>query len=116
MKIFVVKLNLNIYLIFLSKDDAEINILLSNSNDIRHILKTFFENFENNKKKYKIKFYIYERHRENIARLLVFMHIIHDIQLSMRDRIELFMEIYGNTLLSSRTADYLNNLSKILIK
>jgi len=44
------------------------------------------------------------------------MHIIHDIQLSMRDRIELFMEIYGNTLLSSRTADYLNNLSKILIK
>ena len=59
---------------------------------------------------------MYEKQRENLARLVVFMHIFHDIQLSMRDRVELFMEIYGNTLLSSRTADYLNNLSKNLIK
>ena len=39
-----------------------------------------------------------------------------DTELSMRDRDELFMEIYGNTLLSSRTANYLNALNKVLIK
>ena len=89
--------------------------MLSNSNDIRHILKTIFQNFEN-KKKLKIRFYLYERNRENIARSLVFMHIIHDLQLSLRDRIELFMEIYGNTLLTSRTSDYLEIISKTLTR
>jgi len=89
---------------------------MSNTNDIRHILKTCFENFEQKKNKIKLRFYVFEKQKENLARLLVFMHIIHDLQLSMRDRIELFMEIYGNTLLSSRTADYLNNLRTILMK
>jgi dynein assembly factor 3, axonemal len=105
-------------------NDEEINIILTNTNDIRHILKTVSNTFEkiskensiNNKEKLpQINFYFYETFKENLCRSILFFHLIHDRSISIRDRVEIFMEIYGNTLLSSRTADYLNNVYKNLI-
>jgi len=106
--------------------NEEINIFITNTNDIRHILKTVsntFEKFSKEKEKFIcpneklpiINIYFYETFKENLCRSILFFHIIHDRSISIRDRVEIFMEIYGNTLLSSRTADYLNNVYKILI-
>lgn len=90
-------------------------MLLSNSNDIRHILKTVSRIFEV-KKDLKLNFYVYEKSKENLTRLILFFHILHDSTLSIRERVEIFMEIYGNTLLSSRTAEYINSIYKVLIR
>ena len=95
---------------------TEINILLSNTNDIRHILKTLSNTFEKRStlsieaSSLSINFYQYETFKENLARTILFMHIIHDLAVSIRDRVEVLMEVYGNTLLSSRTAEYISNL------
>jgi dynein assembly factor 3 len=99
------------------EEKSEINILINNSNDIRHVLKTIHNTFETNSdKEYSINFYISESHNENLARDILFLHILHDVKLSIRDRVEIFMDIYGNTLVSSRTADYISTRQKELIR
>ena len=56
----------------------EINVLLSNSNDLRHIIFTLYNLFiSQNKKKVKyplINFYIHETHKENLCRNLLLFH------------------------------------------
>jgi dynein assembly factor 3 len=101
--------------------NRSLNILLSNSNDIRHILKTIsntLEQFNELQKESSINlhFYLFESFKENLARCILNFHILNDRSLAIRDRIEIFMEIYGNTLLSSRTADYVNSNYKELIR
>ena len=97
----------------------EINILLSNSNDLRHIIFTLYNLFiSQNKKKIKyplINFYIHETHKENLCRNLLLFHLICDREKSIIERVEMIMEIYGNTLLPSRTIDYINIVYKLLI-
>jgi len=106
------------------KNKTNINILISNTNDIRHILKTVSKSLENinstdtnlsNLQPY-INFYFLESCKENLTRAILFLHIIHDKKFSIRDRVEIFMDIYGNTLTSSRTAEYIGNTYKELIR
>ncbi len=55
----------------------EINILLSNSNDLRHIIFTLYNLFiSQNKKNFLINFYIHETHKENLCRNLLLFHLI----------------------------------------
>jgi len=42
---------------------------------------------------------------------LLFLTIICETQLSMRERTELFLDLYGNTLIRSRTAYYLDEIA-----
>ena len=97
----------------------EINVLLSNSNDLRHIIFTLYNLFiSQNKKKVKyplINFYIHETHKENLCRNLLLFHLICDREKSIIERVEMIMEIYANTLLPSRTIDYINTVYKLLI-
>ena len=98
-----------------TEENQNINIFLSNINDIHHILRTVAKSFEK-KENLTIKFYVYEKVRENLARFIVLLNILNEKEISLRDRIELFMEIYGNSLLSSRTNEYLVNIIKKLTK
>ena len=96
-----------------------INTLISNSNDIRHILKTISNSYEkkdNFQQNTNLNFYVYETFKENHARTILLFHILHDRSVAIRDRVEILMEVYGNTLLSSRTAEYINNSYKELLK
>ena len=97
----------------------EVNILISNSNDIHHFLYTIYKLFvsqREDKVTYPlINFYIHENHRENLCRFLLFIHLLTDRTKSVIERVEMFMEIYGNTLLPSRTIDYINSTYKLLI-
>ena len=96
-----------------------INILLSNSNDLRHVIYTIYKLYvskQEEKKDYpEINFYLHEDHRENLCRDLLFIHLITDRTKSVIERCEILMEIYGNTLLPSRTIDYINSIYKQLI-
>ena len=97
----------------------EVNVLISNSNDIHHFLYTIYKLFvsqREDKVTYPlINFYIHENHRENLCRFLLFIHLLTDRTKSVIERVEMFMEIYGNTLLPSRTIDYINATYKQLI-
>lgn len=59
---------------------------------------------------------MFETIKENLARLILFFHLLHDRNLSIRERVELFMDIYANTLNTSRTTEYINSVYKTLIK
>ena len=96
-----------------------VNVLLSNSNDLRHFIFTIYKLFVSQKEKgtkYRpINFYIHEDHLEVLCRDLLFLHLITDRNKSIIERCEMIMEIYGNCLLPSRTIDYINTIYKLLI-
>ena len=95
------------------------NILISNSNDLRHFIYTIYKLFVSQKEKgiehRPINFYIHEDHLEILCRDLLFIHLITDRNKSIIERVEMLMELYGNTLLPSRTIDYINIVYKLLI-
>ena len=95
------------------------NILVSNSNDLRHFIFTVYKLFVAQKEKgvehRPINFYIHEDHLEILCRDLLFIHLITDRNKSIIERVEMLMELYGNTLLPSRTIDYINIVYKLLI-
>ena len=96
-----------------------VNILISNSNDLRHFIYTVYKLFVAQKEKgdqhRPINFYIHEDHLEILCRDLLFLHLITDRNKSIIERVEMLMELYGNTLLPSRTIDYINVVYKLLI-
>ena len=96
-----------------------VNVLLSNSNDLRHFIFTIYKLFVNQKEKgvefRPINFYIHEDHLEVLCRDLLFIHLLTDRNKSIIERCEMLMEIYGNCLLPSRTIDYINIVYKLLI-
>ena len=96
-----------------------VNVLISNSNDLRHFIYTIYKLFVSQKEKgteYRpINFYIHEDHLEVLCRDLLFLHLITDRNKSIIERCEMLMEIYGNCLLPSRTIDYINITYKLLI-
>ena len=96
-----------------------VNVLLSNSNDLRHFIYTVYKLFVAQKEKgtehRPINFYIHEDHLEVLCRDLLFLHLITDRNKSILERCEMIMEIYGNCLLPSRTIDYINTTYKLLI-
>ncbi len=66
----------------LTENDSN-NILLSNTNDISHILKTVYANCEKYKDA-KLNLFIHEFKKENLARILLFLHLLHDREISIR--------------------------------
>ena len=96
----------------IQSDTEEINILLSNTSDVRHVLKSLSDNLNpTTKRENPIHFYIHESDYENLCRDLLFLTIICETQLSFRERKELFLDLYGNTMIRSRTADYLDDIA-----
>jgi len=59
------------------------NILLCGTNDINHILKTTYTNCVNFKE-LKLNYFIHEPKKENLARVLLFLHLLHDREISIR--------------------------------
>jgi dynein assembly factor 3 len=93
-------------------DSEEINILVSDCSDIRHILKSCSESLHpGTKRENPINFYIHETDPENLARDLLFLTIICETQLSMTERMELFTDLYGNTMIRSKSAKYLDEIA-----
>lgn len=101
------------------KDDDEINVLISQTGgDGRHLFKSLadaallngFRQREN-----PINFYIHEKDKENLARVILLMTIICETGISQRERSEIFLDLFGNSLIRDKTSEYLEEVSKELI-
>ena len=100
------------------KDDREINVLLSECGDIRHILKTLSDILPLNKgpRKHPLNIYIHDRQLENLGRALVFLTLICEVSFAKRERMELFLDLYGNCLVREKSNAYLQSIVNELIQ
>lgn len=99
-------------------DERDYNVLISECADIRHLLRTLGDNLPTvggKKRKGKLNIYIHEKQKENFCRDLLFLTLICEKQYSMRERQEMFLDLYGNSLIRDKTSNYLENVTKELI-
>jgi dynein assembly factor 3 len=84
--------------------------------DIRHLLKTVSDILPlKENRKHPINIYYHETAKENLARLVLFLTLLCETGISQRERMEMFLDLYGNTLIRDRTVTYLNEISIELI-
>lgn len=62
-----------------------------------------------------LNIYLHEKQKENLCRALVFLTLMCEMQISMRERQEMFLDIYGNAMIRDKSANYLENIVKELI-
>lgn len=103
------------YLKYICENKNELNILLFGNCDSRHILKTIAKSYKHN---IKINFYCLDEFIESISRNMLLMLIAFERSqcISLKNKTQLFMDIYGNTLIRPFSYNYLLSKSKILIK
>ncbi|XP_011404946.2 PREDICTED: dynein assembly factor 3, axonemal-like isoform X2 [Amphimedon queenslandica] len=93
--------------------DSTVNVLLVGAGDIRHVLRTV----TNNPKK-SLHFYVIESHLEVLARHILFFSLLCEPsdKIGIREKTELFLELFGNTLVRAQTAQYLKEKADDLIR
>ena len=84
-------------------------MLLTGRSDVRHILKTLCDVCLTDKFK-SVEVYFHETSKELICRALLLLHVIHEQNLNFDERVELFLDLYGNALVKEKTAKYLNSV------
>lgn len=101
-------------------NEKPICILLINPFDIRHIITTisrlgrYFPKDSNDSNKPIIKIYLLESKPELIARDILLLEILFDIDVPLRQRCNTFLEVYGNIFQQVRTHEYVQLLSNQL--
>lgn len=98
------------------KDEDALNVLIVGAGDCRHILKTIALAHRHCKR--KINFYVQENNLELYARTLLLMTIALEppSRMGLQDKTELFLEIYGNSLVRQQSMDYVHKFSTTFIK
>ena len=98
--------------------DKEINVLLSRTGgDARHIFKSLCDVLPLDKERTApINLYIHENNKETIARIILFFTLFCETGMSERERMEIFLDIYGNTLVRDKTAKYVEGVTQELIQ
>jgi len=98
-------------------DKNELNVLLVNSGDQRHILHTIAM-LKNYPKIKKVNFYVYDKMLELYARdfLPISLAIEHPSQRGIQEKSELFLEIFGNLFTREFTSTYIQTKANDFIK
>lgn len=95
-----------------NKDDSEevLNILLIQPSDIRHVLTTISKRRRHTKNKSfrPIHFYLLENPMEVIARDMLLLDVLFDFEVPIRQRANIFLEIFGNCKVQDRTCRYID--------
>uniref|UniRef100_A0A2C9LU46 Dynein assembly factor 3, axonemal n=1 Tax=Biomphalaria glabrata TaxID=6526 RepID=A0A2C9LU46_BIOGL len=94
----------------------ELNILVVGAGDCRHILKTVARSYRHIKR--KLNFYIIETALELYARDILMMMIALEQKQNMglQDKVELFLELYGNSLVRQQSSQYVQRMADELIR
>lgn len=101
----------------LAADDRELNVLISETSDLRHVLKSLSDALPlETKRRHPVHLHIHEKNLECLGRDLLFLTIICETTLSKRERMELFCDLYGNTMLRDKTDAYLQGVVQELIQ
>ncbi|XP_042200968.1 dynein axonemal assembly factor 3 [Callorhinchus milii] len=94
----------------------ELNILMVGAGDSRHLLTTLCRAHRWAQR--KINFYIVENNLELIGRHLLFLSIAleRSEQMGLQEKSELLLELFGNSLIRSQTAAYLQEKANLFIR
>lgn len=97
-------------------DTDPISILLVGSGDCRHLLKTLAKAHQWKRK--HINIYVVENNLELYARHLLLLGIALEPteKLGLQEKCELFLELFGNTLIRPQASEYLQEKSNEFIK
>ncbi|KAM5131977.1 dynein axonemal assembly factor 3 isoform 2-T2 [Mantella aurantiaca] len=97
------------------EDIPELNILLVGCGDGRHLLKTVCQAHRWPHR--KLRFFIIESDLELLARQMLFLTLALENleQISLQEKCEMFLELFGNSLIRSKTATYLQEKCEIFI-
>lgn len=87
---------------------TEINILLVGSADGRHIIQTLMSLSDEQYSTKQVNFYVEESCLEAIARQILLLNLLLQQNLSIQEKTEMFLEIYGNSLIRKDTSMYLS--------
>lgn len=90
-----------------NKSNEEINILFSEcGGDGRDLFKTIGDLAieVDDPRDQPINIYIHEKKKENLARVILFLTLFCETGMSIRERMEIFLDIYGNSLLRDRSS------------
>lgn len=100
------------------EDEKPLNVLISDcAGDIRHMLKSISDILPmETERSNPIHIYLHDQKKENLARSLLFLTLICETGISIRERQELFLDLFGNSLIRDRTQSYLEEVTKELIQ
>lgn len=101
--------------VHLEENPNTINILLFGNTDSRHILKTLAKSYNHN---VKINFFVLDGCIEIVARnmLLLAITLESPSELTVKGKTHLFMDIYGNSLLTPISYNYMSSKAGFLRK
>ncbi|XP_033102374.1 dynein assembly factor 3, axonemal-like [Anneissia japonica] len=94
----------------------ELNMLLVGAGDVRHVLKTISRAYRHTKK--QLNFYIIENSLELLARQMLLLSIVTEVpnRMGLQEKMELFLEVFGNSLVRQQTSDYIIEKANLFIK
>ncbi|XP_074660251.1 dynein axonemal assembly factor 3-like [Tubulanus polymorphus] len=106
----------------IQQDKDVINLLVIGAGDLRHVLKTIAHQWRKKTTKTcsrsRIHIYIIENNLELYARAMLFLSIILESpeNLGLQEKTELFLELYGNSMVRQQSCDYVQKMSTEFIK
>ncbi|KAL8597580.1 hypothetical protein ACOMHN_001511 [Nucella lapillus] len=100
----------------LSKEPDAVKILVVGGGDLRHVLTTIARRHRHTKR--KLHFFIVETALELYARHMLFLSLSLEMKkrMGLQEKTELFLELFGNTLVRQQSADYVEKMSTECIK
>lgn len=79
--------------------EKPVRILMSGCSDPRHILKTLCDVAQQKRNYPSIEIYFHETNKELLSRCLLLLHVLHETALNFDERIELFLDLFGNAMI-----------------
>ena len=71
----------------IAKDDCEVNMLISETTDLRHVMKTLSDSLPlKEPRKHPVNIYLHEKNMECLGRDLLFLTILCETGMSKRER------------------------------
>eukprot|EP00741_Cyanophora_paradoxa_P005585 tig00000912_g5414.t1 len=92
-----------------------VHILQLCGGDLRNVLKTVSFSGRHGPSR-PLNFYVYETTYESLARYLILLEVALDTSVPIRERVDIFLEIYGNTQLREKTSAAVTEYSMRLVR